>query len=159
MWRYLNSERGCGFATQSVDQQFVSRRCTKASLRHTGKAGKEHSESTACCRAAEGIACAKKQHPSAAVIKESTCLNRQGGPEICCCSCIWPDTFSGQVAQNWAIGKPGGKAMAKLTHKHCWVFCSAHQQAQRSTIQFPKTPGEKSTRVTFWGTGKETVGR
>ena len=59
MSRYLNRERGCGFVTRPVDQQFVCRRCMEESTRDIEKASKEHFESTAYCRATEGSACAK----------------------------------------------------------------------------------------------------
>lgn len=90
-------------------------------------------------------------HPSAALINDVISLIRQGGPEICCCSCIWPEAFPGQVAPDWAADKPGGKAMAKLTRKNRWVWpCFfVHQRAQCSTIRLQKTPGKNPTCITF----------
>lgn len=122
MSRHLDREKGSGFVTWAVDLQFLCRSCTGESLRDTGEAGTGCFEPITYCRAAGGSALCDAWCSAhiAAVIKDSSSLTRQGGLELSFCSCVWPEVFPEQVAQNQTAAEPGGKGIAKVTHERPW---------------------------------------
>lgn len=100
----------------------------------------------------------------AAVTKDSASHSMERGPELCCCSCLWPK--AGQGAQNQAAPQPGGKGILScpLNTPKGWHHFLVCQGAHCSSVQLQKALGknphvnpEQQVREQLEGSGKQSA--